>query len=290
MLHRLRITAALLVVAALAFFVIPRVQAQPVSTPMLVVHQAPSHIPLAPRTVPINLIALGAIAGATAVKRSRSNPNMIVDSIIHVARKDDKGNPTTLVINPGVLADDTELTDDEIDENIARGAVRFANPAELHRLEQIAVQRETAKIARDAERTTATMNATADAERQRIIAETDAEKSRRLAELDERLDKERQDAASKTAEETKRVSATSASSSAKKAAAPVTRTSNAGAASTSTPAATPPNPAATIDARTQAMGGTSTPNTSTSPDVGAEAARPVPVPTPPSTPTPPTTK
>jgi hypothetical protein len=277
MLHRLRSIAAVAMVAVLSFFVLPRVQAQPVAfqpvaSHAIAVHQSIPLSPASPRTLPLNLVALGAIAGATAVKRSRSNPNMIVDSIIHVARQDNRGNPITLAVQPGVLADDTELTDDEIDESIARGSIRYATPAELHRLEQIAAQRETTMIARDADRTTSLLNGRVEAERQRIIADLDAEKQRQLAELDTKVEQARTELAKDTAERAASASASmSTSSSTKRVAAPLQKVSGstASTAGAAKAASTPPASA------------------STSPDVGAEASQPNPAPA--SSPTPPST-
>jgi hypothetical protein len=268
MLHRLRSIAAVAMVAVLSFFVLPRVQAQPVAfqpvaSHAIAVHQSIPLSPASPRTLPLNLVALGAIAGATAVKRSRSNPNMIVDSIIHVARQDNRGNPITLAVQPGVLADDTELTDDEIDESIARGSIRYATPAELHRLEQIAAQRET---------TMTLLNGRVEAERQRIIADLDAEKQRQLAELDTKVEQARTELAKDTAERAASASASmSTSSSTKRVAAPLQKVSGstASTAGAAKAASTPPASA------------------STSPDVGAEASQPNPAPA--SSPTPPST-
>lgn len=239
MLSRIRITAALLVVMALAVFAVPRATNDhpPVVAHTVSVVSVPSHVP-APAPLPFDMIAFSAVAGATAL--SKKNKNLIVDSIIHVTRKGEDGKAVTQVIKPGTLVDDTDLTDEEIDEHVARKSVRYATTAELEKLERVASERATAKALQDADAENAALDAAAESERQQIIADAEAEKAKKIAKLEERLAKDRQEAAEKAADEAKK-----AASAPKK-----------GGAAKST--ATPP-PTNTPDAKAQAAGGTSTP-------------------------------
>lgn len=94
------------------------------------------------RVAAIEMIALGGIIGATKKTTRRSTGKrrdvpMYVDSILHVQRKnDDTGKHETVAIPAGVLVDDTDLTDDEIDEFTARRVIRPATVEEIERLDK----------------------------------------------------------------------------------------------------------------------------------------------------------
>lgn len=87
-------------------------------------------------------IGLLAVAGATKKTTRRSSGKkrdvpMYLDSDVHVMRPSeaDEKKLVTTVIKGGVLVDDTELTDDEIDELTARRVIRPATVDEIQRLE-----------------------------------------------------------------------------------------------------------------------------------------------------------
>lgn len=217
-------------------------------------HQLPS----APTPFPFEVIALGAIVGATSAS-GRNRGQMIVDSVLHVSRKDDKGVPITRAIPAGILLDDVDadikLTDDEVDEFTARRVIRYATPEEVERAEQAKANRDTAKVTQAGDATVAGINAQADAERQRIAADFDRQKADALAKHDERVAKDRTEAQQRTEEQVREKTASART---------VRATSTAGAQS--------PRPTA-AEARAQAAGGTHSPAPGASPDPGAEAQK-----------------
>jgi hypothetical protein len=129
-------------------------QVPPASTPAV---RAALSTPHAPATrVPLELMAF-AFVGATKKTTRRSagkkrDMPMYIDSDLHVARKDDDKKPYTHVIKGGQLLDDVEddgLTEEEIDEFIARRAIRPATPDEIARLEQAEVNDERTQLQAD---------------------------------------------------------------------------------------------------------------------------------------------
>lgn len=113
----------------------------------------PSH-PVPTTRFPVELMGLAALATARSKTRrsagKKRDVQMLVDSDIHVIRKDEDKKSYTHVVRGGVLLDDLEddaLTDQEIDEMISRGVIRPATPAEVARLENADLQDERAKLA-----------------------------------------------------------------------------------------------------------------------------------------------
>jgi hypothetical protein len=126
----------------------------PTLTPVLV---GAEHVPAPARRdhapMPFELAGLG-VALATAkkaarkpaAKKSGSKPAakksasadvaMYLDSDVHVMRENKKGDPVTTTIKGGVLVDDTDLTDEEIDDFTARRVIRPAKPEEIERLKK----------------------------------------------------------------------------------------------------------------------------------------------------------
>lgn len=211
----------------------------------------------APAPLPFKTLALAVAIGATSAVGRKDRGQMIVDSVLHVSRKDDKGTPVTRAIPAGTLlddvADDIKLTDDEIDEFIARRVIRVGTTEEIERAEQVKANRESAKVTQAGEATVAGLDARASAERQRIAADFDRQKAEALAKLDEQAAKERDDAQAKTTEQVQQRTAARSTA----------RTSTAGAQSAARPM--------TPEARAQAAGGTPTPPVGASPDAGAES-------------------
>jgi hypothetical protein len=153
MFSRIRQLAAVLVIAVVAFFVLPRVQSQPVhaaASSAVAVHQTVPHLPSAPaQHVPFQSLALSAILGATAKKKAttrkaagkKRDMPMYLDSDVHVMREDpnnEKRMITTIVRGGRMLddLDDEALTDDEIDELTARRVIRPATVEEVDRAAQ----------------------------------------------------------------------------------------------------------------------------------------------------------
>jgi hypothetical protein len=124
------------------------------ATPMYITaaHDSAPSIPRAPHRIPIEALALGAVVGATkrATRRksnTRTEVPLYLDTIAHVQRKNDEsGAMETVTIKGGVLVDDTDLTDDEIDELTAMRVIRHATPEEIDRLEQNSVDAKRAEL------------------------------------------------------------------------------------------------------------------------------------------------
>jgi hypothetical protein len=154
---------ALVVIAVLAFFVLPRTQAQPVhhspAAAVSLVLRPPVQLPAvraamvdhhapSPRShrIPADSFVLLAAVGATKKRASRRTSGkkrdvpMYLDSDVHVMRESEdpthNGKLVTTVIKGGVMVDDTDLTDDEIDELTALRVIRPARPEEIDRLER----------------------------------------------------------------------------------------------------------------------------------------------------------
>lgn len=69
--------------------------------------------------------------GADGAAAPRNTMPMILDSHVHLMR-----GKEMVALKGGVLVEDTDLTDDEIDELTARKAIRPATPKELAQLQQ----------------------------------------------------------------------------------------------------------------------------------------------------------
>jgi hypothetical protein len=96
---------------------------------------------------------------------------MYLDSDAHVMRKnEDTGRFETTVVRGGVLVDDTDLTDDEIDELTALRVVRPATGDEIDRLEQRDAEDARAELLRTQETEVAQLRAQHDTDRAALEA------------------------------------------------------------------------------------------------------------------------
>lgn len=115
-------------------------------------HRAPlSHAP-----APLSTFSLlGLAVGATAKKSTRrstgkaSKLKMLLDSTVHLRR--DPKKPDITVIEGGVLVDDTDLDDDEIEDLKRHGIIRPASAAEIARLETAADDADRVELIREHE-------------------------------------------------------------------------------------------------------------------------------------------
>jgi hypothetical protein len=185
MFPRIRHLAALLTIAVLAFFVLPRVQAQPVAHAVAVraSHPLPSTVP---HRIPSASLLIGAAFGATAKKKAtrkaagkKRDMPMFLDSDVHVMREDPNNEKrmVTTIVRGGRMLDDLEdeaLTDDEIDELTARRVIRPATVAEVDRAAQQdkAVQRE--ELVSDQTTEIQQLRANREAERAGLVADGSA--------------------------------------------------------------------------------------------------------------------
>jgi hypothetical protein len=102
--------------------------------------------------VPLDTVALSAAFGSTrrSTRRrsgSKRDVPLFLDSDAHVMRENEKtGKPETYVVKGGVMVDDTDLSDDEIDELTAHRAVRRATPDEIARFDQRDSETERASL------------------------------------------------------------------------------------------------------------------------------------------------
>lgn len=125
---------------------------------------APTHHKRLPG-FPIEGLAAAALAtkGKKATRRSagkRSSVKLFLDSLVHVVRGEDKeGRPKTESIAGGVLVDDTDLTDDEIDELTALKAIRPATPKEIEQLDRNEVEEKRVALVREQEEEMAALRA-----------------------------------------------------------------------------------------------------------------------------------
>lgn len=100
-------------------------------------------LPAPARRHALDMVALGAVVGATKKKATRrasgkkTEVPMYLDATAHVQRKnEDTGKMETVAIPGGVLVDDTDLNEDEIEELTAQRHIRPATSSEIERLEQ----------------------------------------------------------------------------------------------------------------------------------------------------------
>lgn len=107
----------------------------------------------------LEAVALAALATKRTTRRQSGKKGklpMLLDSHVDVVRGEHK-NPVTGRNEPQIeriapgLVDDTDLTDDEIDELTARGVIRQAKPDEVERLEQRETDAERATLVREQE-------------------------------------------------------------------------------------------------------------------------------------------
>lgn len=195
---RIRSLMAGLVVAMLAFFVIPRVQAQPVTTHTLFSQSSaaverfalrpPVQLPAVRAAIPsapshprsrhrfTDSIGLVAVAGATKKRTTRRSSGkkrdvpMYLDSDVHVMRDNDEGKAVTTVIKGGVLVDDTDLSDDEIDELTARRVIRPATVDEIQRLEAADTAADRADLVKEQQEEIAQLRANQEQARAQLAA------------------------------------------------------------------------------------------------------------------------
>jgi hypothetical protein len=214
MIARIRSLMACLVVCMLAFFVIPRVQAQPVTTHALFSQSSaaverlalrpPVQLPAVRAAIPstpshprsrhrfTDSIGLLAVAGATkkATRRSSGKKRdvpMYLDSDVHVMRPSeaDEKKLVTTVIKGGVLVDDTDLTDDEIDELTARRVIRPATVDEIQRLEAADTAADRAELVKSQQEEIAQLRANHEVARA-TLAQKDGVSADALAKADQK--------------------------------------------------------------------------------------------------------
>jgi hypothetical protein len=152
----------------------------PVQLPAVRAAIVPSHS--APHRAPRFTDGLGllAVAGATKKRASRRTSGkkrdvpMYLDSDVHVLRESEdpthNGKLVTTVIKGGVMVDDTDLTDDEIDELTARRVIRPATPEEIDRLEQADTAEARAELVATQEAELAQLRANNEAARAEMAA------------------------------------------------------------------------------------------------------------------------
>lgn len=125
---------------------------------------APTHHKRLPG-FPIEGLAAAALAtkAKKATRRTagkRSSVKLFLDSHVDVVRGEDKeGRPRVERIAGGVLVDDTDLTDDEIDELTALKAIRPATPKEIEQLDRNEVEEKRAALVREQEEEMAALRA-----------------------------------------------------------------------------------------------------------------------------------
>lgn len=149
------------------------------------------HIPAPSHRHTLDLVALGAVVGATKKKATRRSAGqkrdvpMYLDSIAHVMRKnEDTGKMENVAIHGGVLVDDTDLTDEEIDELTALRAIRPATPDEIDRLERADADAERAELQKTHEGEVLQLQANQAAERAAAVGKNATPEQ--LSKLDEK--------------------------------------------------------------------------------------------------------
>jgi hypothetical protein len=91
-------------------------------------------------------------AKTSAAKKSASTKvPMYLDSEVHVTRDNKKGDPVLTVIKGGQLVDDTDLTDEEIDDLTTRRVIRPATVAEIERLSKAPAVKAREELVREQE-------------------------------------------------------------------------------------------------------------------------------------------
>lgn len=151
----------------------------------------PAHAPQQHPAPVLEFTALAAVMGATAKKTrrtagaKRTSVPLWLDSEVHVIR-DDKETPAAAanrrlrgvqapsphtVIPGGVLVDDTDLTDDEIEDLQRRGVVRPATPKEVESAEVRERTERIAELQREQEREIQQLRADQEQEKAKINAD-----------------------------------------------------------------------------------------------------------------------
>lgn len=151
-----------------------------------------SHVPAPTHRHVLDMVALGAVMGATAKKKptrraaaKKTDVPMYLDGIAHVQRKnEDTDKMETVAITGGVLVDDTDLSDEEIDELTAMRIIRPATSDEIARLEQAEANAERAEKQQAHEAEVTQLRANQEAERAAAVARNATPDQ--LAKLDER--------------------------------------------------------------------------------------------------------
>lgn len=115
---------------------------------------APSKQP----SFPVEYVAIG-LAAAVAKRGRKGGVAMFVDSDIHVMRDNKKGDPELKVIKGGQLLEDTDLTDEEVDELTARRVIRPATAKELAQLEKSEANAEREELVKEQEGELTTLRA-----------------------------------------------------------------------------------------------------------------------------------
>jgi hypothetical protein len=136
--------------------------------------------PLSHAPLPLSTFSLlGFAIGATAKKSTRrssgkaSKLKLLLDSTVHLRR--DPKRPDITVIDGGVLVDDTDLDDDEIEELKRHGVIRPASAEEIARLEAAEETAGNAELLREQEYELTELRANQAAE---LEGKSDAEKAK----------------------------------------------------------------------------------------------------------------
>lgn len=133
--------------------------------------------------LPAEPFAIALAVAAAKRGRKRGDVPMILDSHVDVMRENKKGDPEPKRFAPGQLLEDTDLTDEEVDDLTKRKAIRPASQEELQQLEKGSVEQERANMIREQEEELAKVRA--EHEQQRAELGDDASPKKRAA-LEER--------------------------------------------------------------------------------------------------------
>lgn len=146
--------------------------------------RAPESAPTPDRPdMPIEVVGLGAALATARTRRGkRGDVPMYLDSHVHVMREDKKGDPVLKRIRGGILIDDTDLTDEEVDELTARKVVRPASQEEVERLAQSGTEAERTDLLREQEEEMAKLTAKHEMERAELGDGASASKRQKLEE------------------------------------------------------------------------------------------------------------
>jgi hypothetical protein len=149
----------------------PPVQLPAVRAAIPSVPSSPSH-----RHRLTDSLGLLAVAGATKKRTTRRTSGkkrdvpMYLDSDVHVMRENDDGKLATTVIKGGVLVDDTDLSDDEIDELTARRVIRPATVEEIDALDAAGTAADRAELVKSQEEEMAQLRANQEQARATLAA------------------------------------------------------------------------------------------------------------------------
>jgi hypothetical protein len=169
--HRLRDTQAVLASQMSPAAAVPLVLRPPVQLPAVrAVTSADRRTPTSRQhRAPLEMVALAVIGATKRTSRRKAGKKrdvpMYLDSDAHVLRENDEGRMVTTVIKGDQLVDDTDLTDEEIEELTARRVIRPATVPEIDRLEAADTASERAELVRSQQTEIAQLTANNDAER-----------------------------------------------------------------------------------------------------------------------------